>query len=247
MVSMNTGPRVLVVEDEVNIRDLVCLHLGLEGFECVPAGDGRNALSRATEEPFDLIVLDLMIPGIDGVTVCRAIRRGDRNADVPILMLTARREESDKVLGLESGADDYLTKPFGVRELVARARALLRRPRRQPAVAGGAAAPADGVRDERFVVHDIDIDPARRVVRVEGRPIDLTNQEFTLLLHLAKSPGIVFSREALLARVWTDETFVTERSVDTLVKRLRHKIETDSANPRFILTVWGVGYKFADV
>src|SRR5512136_2744174 len=128
MVSVNTPPRVLVVEDETNIRDLICLHLGLEGFECVPTGDGRDALSRATREPFDLIVLDLMIPGIDGVTVCRAIRRGEQNADVPILMLTARREESDKVLGLESGADDYVTKPFGVRELVARVRALLRRP-----------------------------------------------------------------------------------------------------------------------
>jgi DNA-binding response OmpR family regulator len=247
MVSVSTPPRVLVVEDETNIRDLICLHLGLEGFECVPTGDGHDALSRATREPFDLIVLDLMIPGIDGVTVCRAIRRGEQNADVPILMLTARREESDKVLGLESGADDYLTKPFGVRELVARARALLRRPRRQAAAAEGAAGKAETGRDERFVVHGIDIDPARRVVRVEGRPIDLTNQEFTLLLHLAKSPGIVFSREALLARVWSDDTFVTVRSVDTLVKRLRHKIEVDSANPRFVLTIWGVGYKFADV
>jgi len=249
MLPMSTRPRVLVVEDEANIRDLVCLHLGLEGFECVPVSDGREALHLATGEPFDLIVLDLMIPGLDGITVCRAIRRDPRNGDVPILMLTARREESDKVLGLESGADDYLTKPFGVRELVARARALLRRPHRQAvASAGGpAAGAADAGRDECFVIHGIDIDPARRQVKVEGRPVELTNQEFTLLVHLAKSPGIVFSREALLARVWSDQTFVTVRSVDTLVKRLRHKIETDSANPRFVLTVWGVGYKFADV
>jgi DNA-binding response OmpR family regulator len=245
MIAMSARPRVLVVEDETNIRDLVCLHLGLEGFECTPVGDGHEALARAAGQPFDLIVLDLMIPGVDGVTVCRAVRRGGENADVPILMLTARREESDKVLGLESGADDYLTKPFGVRELVARARALLRRPRGQAAAPGGAAAaPA---RDERFVIHGIEIDPARRLVRIEGQPIDLTNQEFVLLLHLARSPGIVFSREALLARVWSDDTFVTVRSVDTLVKRLRHKIEADSANPRFVLTVWGVGYKFADV
>jgi DNA-binding response OmpR family regulator len=243
MVSMSTGPRVLVVEDETNIRDLVCLHLGLEGFECVPVGDGHEALTKAAGEAFDLIVLDLMIPGVDGVTVCRAIRRGGENADVPILMLTARREESDKVLGLESGADDYLTKPFGVRELVARARALLRRPRRQAAAEGPGGPPPD----ERFVIHGIEIDAARRLVRVEGRPVDLTNQEFTLLLHLARSPGIVFSREALLARVWSDDTFVTVRSVDTLVKRLRHKIEADSADPQFVLTVWGVGYKFADV
>ena len=243
MIAMSTRPRVLVVEDETNIRDLVCLHLGLEGFECTPVGDGHEALARAAGQPFDLIVLDLMIPGVDGVTVCRAVRRGGENADVPILMLTARREESDKVLGLESGADDYVTKPFGVRELVARARALLRRPRRQAAAAEGpGAAPA-----ESFVIHGVEIDPARRLVRVEGRPVDLTNQEFVLLLHLARSPGIVFSREALLARVWSDDTFVTVRSVDTLVKRLRHKIEADSANPRFVLTVWGVGYKFADV
>ncbi len=244
-MSMSSQPRVLVVEDETNIRDLVCLHLGLEGFECAGVGDGREALGRATNEEFDLIVLDLMIPGLDGITVCRAIRRGDKNADVPILMLTARREESDKVVGLESGADDYLTKPFGVRELVARARALLRRPRQQAAAAEGNAGSKG--RDEPFVVHGIEIDPARRTVRVEGRLVELTNQEFTLLLHLARSPGIVFSREALLARVWTDDTFVTVRSVDTLVKRLRHKIEADSANPRFVLTVWGVGYKFADV
>ena len=249
MLPMSTGPRVLVVEDEANIRDLVCLHLGLEGFQCVPAGDGREALRLATGEPFDLIVLDLMIPGLDGITVCRAIRRDPQHGDVPILMLTARREESDKVLGLESGADDYLTKPFGVRELVARARALLRRPHRQAAASteGAAAGAADAGRDERFVIHGIEIDPARRQVQVEGRGLELTNQEFTLLLHLAKHPGIVFSREALLGRVWSDQTFVTVRSVDTLVKRLRHKIETDSAAPRFVLTVWGVGYKFADV
>src|ERR671923_1398317 len=122
-------PRVLVVEDEPNIRELVCLHLGLEGYICDETGDGRVALSRIETERYDLVVLDLMIPGVDGVAVCRAARNGRVNRDVPILMLTARSEETDKVVGLESGADDYLTKPFGVRELVARARALLRRPR----------------------------------------------------------------------------------------------------------------------
>src|SRR5437870_8601182 len=128
-----TGPRVLVVEDEPNIRELVCLHLGLEGYTCDGVGDGTEALKRAETDRFDLLVLDVMIPGLDGVSLCRAVRNGRTNRDVPILMLTARREESDKVIGLESGADDYLTKPFGVRELVARTRALLRRPR-QPAV-----------------------------------------------------------------------------------------------------------------
>src|SRR5262245_51459458 len=128
--AMTSAPRVLVVEDEPNIRELVCLHLGLEGYVCDGVGDGREALTRATTGRLDLMVLDVMVPGLDGLAICRAVRNGQLNQDVPILMLTARREESDKVLGLESGADDYLTKPFGVRELVARARALLRRPRR---------------------------------------------------------------------------------------------------------------------
>src|SRR5262249_13130035 len=165
-----------------------------------------------------------------------------QNADVPILMLTARREESDKVVGLESGADDYLTKPFGVRELVARARALLRRPRQRPTDSSAAASP-----DETIKVHGLEIDVPKRRVRVDGRDIDLTDQEFRLLHLLATHVGIVFSREALLGKIWRGDTFVTVRSVDTLVKRLRRRIEDDPANPRFLLTVWGVGYKFADV
>ena len=155
-------------------------------------------------------------------------------------MLTARREESDKVVGLESGADDYLTKPFGVRELVARARALLRRPRQ-------AAAEAVGDGEPTVTVHGVEIDPARRRVRVDGRDVELTDQEFRLLHLLATHAGIVFSREALLGKIWRGDTFVTVRSVDTLVKRLRRRIEPDPANPRYLLTVWGVGYKFADV
>jgi len=242
------APRVLVVEDEPNIRDLVCLHLGLEGYTCEAAGNGLEALQRTEEQVFDLLVLDIMIPGLDGVSVCRAVRNGRTNRDVPILMLTARGEETDKVLGLESGADDYLTKPFGVRELVARARALLRRPRgtrgSDPAssVDGGVDADAPPIE-----VHGIFIDPPRRRVRVDGRDVELTDQEFRLLHLFATHAGIVFSREALLARIWRGDTYVTVRSVDTLVKRLRRRIETDPANPRFLLTVWGVGYKFADV
>ena len=232
---------MLVVEDERNIRELVCLHLGLEGYACEGLANGQEALARTEREPFDLLVLDLMIPGLDGVSLCRAVRRGGPNQDVPILMLTARREESDKVIGLESGADDYLTKPFGVRELVARARALLRRPRQT-----GAAASAEPV-EPAISIHGIEIDPARRRVRVEGRDVDLTDQEFRLLHLLATHAGIVFSREALLSKIWRGDTFVTVRSVDTLVKRLRRRIEADPANPKFLLTVWGVGYKFADV
>ena len=232
-------PRVLVVEDEQNIRELVCLHLGLEHLDCVQAVDGSEGLRLARERPFDLVILDLMLPGLDGVTVCRAIRRDSINSGVPILMLTARREESDKVLGLESGADDYLTKPFGVRELVARVRALLRR---RPLAAGV----PDEDDQQPVTYRHIEIDPARRRVRVSGRDVDLTSHEFALLYVLLSNPGIVFSREALLARVWKEDTFVTVRSVDTLVKRLRKKIEDDPANPSVVLTVWGAGYKAAD-
>ena len=235
------GARVLIVEDEPHIRDLVALHLRLEGLTPTAVGDGTEALRHARSDPFDVIVLDLMLPGLDGVTVCRAIRREPLNGDVPILMLTARREESDKVLGLESGADDYLTKPFGVRELVARVRALLRRPR------ASQLSSIVGAQAKAVSLHGVEVDPARRLARMDGRDIELTAHEFDLLYLLASNPGIVFSREALVQRVWGGDTHVTDRSVDTLVKRVRRKIEEDPADPRFILTVWGTGYKFADV
>jgi DNA-binding response OmpR family regulator len=234
--------RVLVVEDEPNIRELVCLHLRHEGYACDAEGDGSRALERAGSEHYDLMVLDVMLPGLDGLSLCRAIRNGRLNADVPILMLTARREEADKVVGLESGADDYLTKPFGVRELVARARALLRRPRQ---IAGATAAESE---TEGIVrIHGVEIDVPKRRVRIADREIELTDQEFRMLHLLATHAGIVFSREALLAKIWRGDTYVTVRSVDTLVKRLRRRVETDPADPKYLLTVWGVGYKFADV
>jgi DNA-binding response OmpR family regulator len=229
---------VLVVEDDPNIRDLVVLHLGLEGLTAVTAGDGNKGLELARTEPFDLIVLDLMLPGLDGITVCRAIRRDALSRGAPILMLTARREESDKVLGLESGADDYLTKPFGVREFIARVRALLRR-RTIPSRFTDRTTPVSA--------GSLTVDPSRRHARLGDREVELTANEFELLYLLASNKGIVFSREALMARIWGNETHITERSVDTLVKRVRRKIETDPAEPRFILTVWGTGYKFADV
>lgn len=235
--------RVLVVEDDPRIRELVELHMRLEGLTPVGVGDGDEALRLARSEPFDVVVLDLMLPGLDGITVCRAIRRDSLNSDVPILMLTARDEESDKVLGLESGADDYLTKPFGVRELVARVRALLRRPRLSRVVPG-AELPAGS--PKAIVVEGLTLDPARRQARLDGRDIELTALEFELLYLLASNRGIVFSREALVARVWGGDTHVTERSVDTIVKRLRRKIDPETATPRFIVTVWGAGYKFAD-
>jgi DNA-binding response OmpR family regulator len=239
---MTASPRILVVEDERNIRELVCLHMSHEGYSCESVADGQEALARVERERFDLLVLDVMVPGLDGLSLTRAVRNGSVNHDVPILILTARREEADKVVGLESGADDYLTKPFGVRELVARARALLRRPRQAAGVQAPAAAPADIVR-----IQDIEIDVPKRRVRVRGTDVELTDQEFRLLHLLATHAGIVFSREALLAKIWRGDTFVTVRSVDTLVKRLRRRIEPDAANPRYLITVWGVGYKFAEV
>jgi two-component system OmpR family response regulator/two-component system alkaline phosphatase synthesis response regulator PhoP len=237
-----TAPQkqVLVVEDEPHIRDLVCLHLGLEGYGCTPVGDGREALALATGRPFDLVVLDVMLPGVDGVTICRAIRRQGANRDAPILMLTARREESDTVLGLESGADDYLTKPFGMRELVARVGALTRRARAPQA-------DAEPAGPRPLSIHGLELDPARRAVRVRRVAVEVTRQEFSLLYLLASNPGIVFTRERLLSKIWQGQAFVTGRSVDTLVKRLRRKIEADPAEPRLIVTVWGDGYKFADV
>jgi DNA-binding response OmpR family regulator len=237
--STRSRPTVLVVEDEAHIRELVCLHLGLEHLSCVEAAAGDVALKLAKEQRFDLVILDLMLPGLDGVTVCRAIRRDSKNSDVPILMLTARREESDKVVGLDSGADDYLSKPFGVREFMARVRALLRRaPGRGPSATDS---------DKPIVYKHIEMDPARRKVLVSGEPVELTTNEFQLLHVLLTHAGIVFSRDALLNKVWKDEAFVTPRSVDTLVKRLRKKIESNPAEPSVILTVWGGGYKAADV
>src|SRR6185503_975048 len=238
-VEAPTKGRALVVEDEPNIRELVSLHLGLEGLHVTTVADGEAALKLAGAEQFDVVVLDLMLPKIDGISVCRAIRRDGANADVPILMLTAKREESDKVVGLVSGADDYLTKPFGVRELVARVRALLRRPRAQKAGGPGKTATP-------LAVGLLRVDPARRQVMVDDRAVDLTPHEFDVLYLLASSPGIVFTRDVLLERVWTNDVHVTERSVDTLIKRLRQKIESDPGEPQLILTVWGTGYKFTD-
>ena len=230
-----TTARVLLVEDDQNIRELVELHLHLEGLTVVSRADGNEALALTRTETFDLIVLDLMLPGLDGVTLCRAIRRDSRNTDVPILMLTARRDEVDKVLGLDSGADDYLTKPFGVRELVARVRALLRRRR-----------PLLGEHAPSVQAGPLLVEPARRQARLGDREIELTAHEFELLYVLASNRGIVFSRDALVQRVWGEDTHITVRSVDTLVKRLRRKLEVDPADPHYILTVWGSGYKFAD-
>jgi len=231
--------RALVVEDDLAIRELLRLHLSLAGFRVDETGDGRAALDCARSTAFDVIVLDLMLPGLDGITLCRAVRNEGANQETPILMLTARDSESDKVLGLESGADDYLTKPFGVRELMARIGAITRRSRRAD---GGHERPAT----RRVSSRDVTVDPERREAIVRGEPVELTKQEFDVLYLLAARPGIVYSRTALLANVWGGDTYVTERTVDAVVSRLRRKIERDPQDPELILTAWGVGYKFAD-
>lgn len=230
---------VLVVQDEPAIRDLLRLHLSLAGFDMHEVGDGRKGLDLARAKRFDVVILDVMLPGLDGVTLCRALRAEGENRNTPILMLTARDSESDKVVGLESGADDYVAKPFGVRELLARVQALLRRQRR----GGEAAAPYKGLITSGGLV----VDPEKRQATVRAQAIELTKQEFDLLYLLAVRPGIVFSRAALLQQVWRDDAYVTERTVDSVISRLRRKVEQDPQDPELILTAWGMGYKFADV
>lgn len=233
-------PRVLLVEDEDTIRELVSFHLRLSNCECLSIADGQTAKSIVTDTPFDLIILDVVLPGVDGLTLCLTIRREGVNRDVPILMLTARADEADRVIGLDSGADDYLIKPFGMRELMARVRALLRRPQaesREPA----------RLREQPILsARGITIDPTRRKSFVDGVPVGLTRHEFELLYLLMSHPGVVFDRQELMAKIWTTEVFVTPRGVDALVKRLRRKIEVDPAAPQRLLTAWGTGYKFGD-
>jgi DNA-binding response OmpR family regulator len=240
MTADDSRSRVLIVEDEEAIRDLVGFHLDLTGYDCTSVGDGREARDLAVQRPFDIIVLDLGLPNLDGVTLCRAIRQEGVNRDVPILILTARREEGDKVLGLESGADDYLTKPFSVREFLARVNALMRRPRSTWRAAT--------VPSQRPIVaaHGVTVDPVRRRVTCDGRAVSLTPQEFSLLYVLISHPGVVFTREDLLGRVWASSVYVTGRGVDALVKRLRRKIEANPSQPTRILTARGAGYKFGE-
>ena len=240
MAASTPARRVLVVEDDAAICELLRLHLTVAGFEVTEARDGIRAQESTRATRFDLLVLDVMLPGRDGIALCRGIRAEGANMATPILMVTARDTESDKVLGLESGADDYLAKPFGVRELIARVGALLRRDRRAPRDADAPAPPSAQARDVT-----LDAEPRQAVVR--GAPVDLTKQEFDLLYVLVAHPGIVFSRVALIAKVWGGDTYVTDRTVDTVVSRLRAKVEHDPQDPELILTAWGVGYKFVDV
>jgi two-component system response regulator VicR len=229
---MRMNEKILLVEDEKTLAKALKFNLEKEGFRVEVAFDGEEALNAMSGEEPDLVILDLMLPKIDGYEVCRSIRR---SSDVPIIMLTARDEDIDKILGLELGADDYMTKPFNTRELLARIKAILRRTVQQAAAA------------RSFIkVGDLQIDVIKHKVTVKGREVALTSREYNLLSLLASNPGKVYSREELLEEIWGDDYSGDVRTVDVHIRHLREKIEEFPAEPNIILTVWGAGYKFRE-
>ncbi len=225
--------RILLVDDEESIQTLLAYPLRRDGYEVVVARDGREGLDRFADDRFDLVVLDVMMPRIDGIEVCRRLRS---RSQVPIIMLTARDDEVDKVLGLEIGADDYITKPFSVREFRSRVKAALRRTRMS------GEEPDEGA----IGAGELAIDPGRRQVSVRGERVQLTYVEFELLAALARSPGRVLDRAALLERIWGDSTYRDPRTIDVHIRHLREKIEAEPKAPEYLLTVRGVGYRFRD-
>ncbi|HEY2979574.1 MAG TPA: response regulator transcription factor [Anaerolineales bacterium] len=225
------GETILVVEDEPSISEVVSLYLKRAGFQVQTAADGRQALNLLEEKIPDFVILDLMLPEVDGLSLTRWLR--DRS-DVPIIMLTARREEIDRIAGLELGADDYIVKPFSPQELVSRVRAVLRRAGREAESGTGRPLLFDG----------LTLDARSRVLTVNDAPVELTAKEFDMLHLLARHPRQVFTREQLLERVWGSAEYIDPGTVTVHVRRLREKIETDPSSPRRLLTVWGVGYKF---
>jgi DNA-binding response OmpR family regulator len=223
--------QILVVDDDPTVSDVVCRYLERAGYAVTRTADGASALAAVASDPPDLVVLDLMLPQIDGLEVCRRLRQ--RPDDVPIIMLTARGEEADRVLGLQVGADDYLTKPFSPRELVLRVQSILRR----------SGAEATSGQAEPIVDGDLVVDVGRRVAELRGSPLTLTVREFDLLLFLLRHPGQALRRTELLEKVW-GWNFGDQSTVTVHVRRLREKVERDPANPRRIVTVWGVGYRY---
>ena len=228
------APRILLVDDEQSVQTLLSYPLKKEGYDVVGAIDGKEALDRFREEAFDLVVLDVMMPSVDGFEVCRQLRA---RSSVPIIMLTAKAEEFDKVLGLELGADDYITKPFSVREFRSRVKAVLRR---------AALARTDPADEAPIETLDLVIDPVKRSVEVRGATVQITFVEFEILGALARSPGRVFTRDMLLTRVWGDSAYRDPRTIDVHIRHLREKLEVDPRNPTFILTDRGFGYHFRD-
>ena len=229
-------PRILLVDDEQSLQTLLSFPLRKDGYEVVQATDGREALARFGEQPFDLVVLDVMMPKLDGLEVCKRIRA---RSTVPIIMLTAKTEEIDKVLGLELGADDYITKPFSMREFRSRVRAALRR-------AGMSREREQAPEDALIEVGELRIDPGKRTVVVRASEARLTFVEFEILTALAHNPGRVFTREMLLTRIWGDSAFRDPRTIDVHIRHLREKLEGDPKTPEFLFTVRGVGYRFRD-
>lgn len=225
-----TTKKILIVDDEPDILELISYNLKKEGFHISTALDGEEALQKVRAGHLDLIVLDLMLPGIHGMELCRILRNNPKTAHVPIIMLTARGEESDKVHGLESGADDYMTKPFSPKELIARVKAVLRRSRERT------------TEDKTIQLGDLTIDLETFSVSKGGVPLNLSATEFKLLLYLVQRRGRVFSRDQLLDAVWKEEAFVESRTVDVHISRLRTRIEDDPSNPRYLKTRRGVGY-----
>jgi phosphate regulon transcriptional regulator PhoB len=228
---------ILVVDDEKDIVELVAYNLEQGGFTVLRAYDGEKALELVKLRNPDLVLLDLMLPGINGLDICRIIRGNPEIAAMPIIMLTAKGEDIDKVVGLEMGADDYMTKPFSVRELVARVRTVLRRSEIRD----------EGLKRKTFSSCGLHIDYNSYEVTVRGRKAELGPTEMKLLMFLTSRPGRVYSRDQLLDQVWGDEAFVEPRTVDVHISRLRAAIEADKENPEYILTVRGIGYKFADI
>ena len=232
---MARGPaRILLVDDEQAVQTLLTYPLRKEGYEVVGAMDGQAALDRFGEERFDLVVLDIMLPKLDGIEVCRRLRT---RSQVPIIMLTAKGDEIDKVAGLEMGADDYITKPFSVREFSSRVRAALRRGN----MTGAGLSDGEPIRSG-----ELEIDFERRSVMLREEPVQLTYVEFEILTALAGAPGRVFTREMLLEHIWGDSTYRDPRTVDVHIRHLREKLESDAKNPEYLFTVRGVGYRFRD-